>query len=179
MEKISNQQNDQLLDFLDGKLSGAEVAVLKTQLEQSPAMRERLEDLRLIHDLLSSRSVVKSSLSPAFTNNVMYNLDKAPSTSSLSPRNGLLLLIGILVATGVGMFLLATGSLDSLSGLVNLNELNLPKALQNFSIKSIPLSIKTVMKVVIMINLVIAFIVLDRTVLKPFFNRKQSTEGFN
>lgn len=179
MEKISNQQNDQLLDFLDGNLSGAEVAVLKTKLEQSPALRERLEDLRLIHDLLSSRADVKSSLTPAFTNNVMYNLDKAPSASSLSPRNGLFLLIGILVATGVGMFLLATGSLDSLSGLINMDELNLPKALQNFSIKSIPLSIKTVMKVVIMINLVIAFIVLDRTVLKPFFNRKQSTEGFN
>ncbi len=178
MEKISNQQNDKLLDFLDGKLSGAEVAVLKSQLEQLPALRERLEELRLIHDLLSGRSLVTSAPSPAFTDKVMHNLDKVPATSTLSPRNGLFLLIGIVVATAVGMLLLATGSLDTLSGPIHLSGLNLPKALQNLSIQSIPLNIKTVMKVVIMINLVIAFIVLDRTVLKPFFNRK-STQGLN
>lgn len=180
MEKISNQQNHRLQDFLEGKLSGAEATVLKAELEKSAVLRRQLEELRLLHSLLTERSKMDTIPSSDFTYNVMRNLDRNPSTvSTLSPRNGLLLLVGILVATGTGMFLLATGSLDSMNGLLPLKELNLPKVLTDVSIKTIPLSLKIIMKIAIIISLAIAFVVLDRTVLKPFFDRKHRRQSFS
>src|SRR6478609_5467354 len=114
MEKITQQQDDRLLDYLDGKLSGAEAAMLKNQLEQSAALNQRLEELRAVHTLLSNSTLVEPSKN--FTQFVMNNLDKVPvRTSTLSPRNGLILLCGILVATGITILLLATGSFDVLS----------------------------------------------------------------
>jgi len=183
MEKITTQQNDRLLDLLDGKLSGAEAAVLKKQLEQSPALRQRMEELRLVHTFLSDRSTITVPDSLAsFTERVMNNLDRMPSAASigsLSPRNGLLLLLGILVATGIGMVLLTTGAFDSLNGPIHLDALNVPKGLINITVESIPFSAKTLMKALIIINLCIAFIVLDRTVLKPFFDKKHRSQSFS
>lgn len=179
MEKITTQQNDHLLDLLDGKLSGAEANQLKKQLEQSPALRQRLEELHMVNTLLSERSsVITPSLH--FTDTVMNNLDRQPALSiAISPRNGLLLLCGILVAMVTSLLLLASGTFDKLDGSVPLETLNLPKQLVMVSVDSIPFSGKSIMKILIIVNLVLAFIVLDRSVLKPWFERKHKVQNFS
>jgi hypothetical protein len=178
MEKITVQQDDRLLDYLDGKLTDAEITLLKKQLEQSAILQHRLEELRFVHNILSNPS--KAELPPEFTNEVMKNLDKAFITPGmLSPRNGLMLLCGILIAVGITILFLTTGFFDIFNDPLNLSSLSLPKGIINQPLHSIPVSGKTLMKLLIGLNIGIAFLVLDRTVLKPYFNRKNSTQSFS
>ncbi len=178
MEKITIQQDDRLLDYLDGKLSGAEAAMLKNQLEQSIALKQRLEELRLVHSLLSATSLAEPSKN--FTQRVMNNLDHVPAKSNtLSPRNGLILLCGIIVASAITVLLLVTGSFDVMSKPIAIDAIRLPKEIVNQSLPSFSFSGKTLMKLLIVLNLGIAFLVLDRTVLKPYFGRKHRTESFS
>lgn len=176
MEKITIQQDDRLLDYLDGKLSGAEAAMLKNELEKSTVLKERLEELRLVHSLLNTSTL--SEPSSNFTHRVMRGLDRAPSiTSAISPRNGLILLCGILVATGITVLLIMGGSFDVLSNPIKVDDLNLPKEIVNQSLPSFNVSGKTLMKFLVVLNLGLAFLVLDRTVLKPFFGKKHNHQS--
>jgi len=178
MEKITQQQDDRLLDYLDGKLPGAEAAMLKNQLEQSPVLKQRLEELRDVHTLLSSSTLAEPSGN--FTQFVMNNLDKVPArASTLSPRNGLILLCGILVATGITILLLATGSFDVLSAPIQLESLKLPKEMITPSLPAFSVTGKTMMKILVILNIGLAFLVLDRTVLKPYFGRKHRSQSFS
>ena len=178
MEKITQQQDDRLLDYLDGKLSGTEAAMLKNQLEQSVALKHRLEELRMVHTLLSTSALVEPSKD--FTQFVMGNLDKVPvRANTLSPRNGLMLLCGILVATGITILLLASGSFDVLSAPIQMESLKLPKEILNQSLPTFSVSGKTLMKILVILNIGLAFLVLDRTVLKPYFGRKHRSQSFS
>jgi hypothetical protein len=178
MEKITQQQDDRLLDYLDGKLSGAEAAMLKNQLEHSPVLKQRLEELTDVHTLLSNSTLAEPSRN--FTQFVMNNLDKVPArANTLSPRNGLILLCGILVATGITILLLATGSFDILSTPIQMESLKIPKEIMNQSLPSISVTGKTMMKILVILNIGLAFLVLDRTVLKPYFGRKHRTPSFS
>jgi len=178
MEKITQKQDDRLLDYLDGKLSGAEAAMLKNQLEQSGSLNQRLEELRQVHALLAKSTLVEPSKD--FTQFVMNNLDKVPArASTLSPRNGFILLCGILVATGITILLLATGSFDVLGNPIQLESLKLPKEIITPSLPSVSITGKTMMKILVILNIGLAFLVLDRTVLKPYFGRKHHSQSFS
>jgi hypothetical protein len=178
MEKVTQSQDDRLLDYLDGKLSGAEAAMLKNQLEQSAVLKQRLEELRVIHTLLSTSRLAEPSKN--FTQFVMNNLDKVPARgNTLSPRNGLILLCGILVATGVTILLLATGSFDILSAPIQVESLKLPKEIVTPALPAFSVTGKTMMKLLVMLNIGLAFLVLDRTVLKPYFGKKHRSQTFS
>ena len=47
MEKLTTAQEDRLLNYLDGTLGPNEVLQLKEELEHSPALHARLEELRV------------------------------------------------------------------------------------------------------------------------------------
>jgi hypothetical protein len=178
MEKITIQQDDRLLDYLDGKLSGAEAAMLKNQLEQSSSLKQRLEELRAVHTLLSQSKLAEPSKD--FTRFIMSNLDKVPArANSLSPRNGLMLLCGILVATGITILLLATGAFDVFSAPIQMESLKIPKEIVNQSLPSFSITGKALMKILVILNIGLAFLVLDRTVLKPYFGRKHGSQSFS
>jgi hypothetical protein len=179
MEKISTQQSDHLLNYLDGKLSGAEVAALKKQLDHSSALRQRLEELQLVHSFLNERALSTLQPSSNFTHRVMSNLDKAPVLNgAMSPRNGLFLLGGIIVAISIGVLLIASGFFDSVKAPIQVTNLQLPEGIKNLSLPSISFNGKTVMKFLVVVNLGLAFLVLDRTVLKPYFDRKHHSQSF-
>jgi hypothetical protein len=173
MEKISAQESDRLLNYLDGKLSGVEVAALKRQLEHSAMLRQRLNELQVVHSFLNERASITVQPSSNFTNRVMNNLDKAPAVNgAISPRNGLFLLGGIFVAISIGVLLIASGFFDAVNAPIQVTNLQLPEGIKNMTLPSIPFNGKMVMKFLIVVNLGLAFLVLDRTVLKPFFDRK-------
>jgi hypothetical protein len=178
MEKLTTQQSDRLLNYLDGKMSGAEVEVLRKQLESSPLLRQRLEELQVVHSFLNARAEINIKPSPAFTDRVMNNLDKAPAIDgAISPRNGLLLLGGIIVAVSIGILLIASGFFDTVNAPIQLTNLQLPEEIKNLSLQSIPFNGKMLMKFLIVINLGLAFLVLDRTVLKPYFEKKHHSQS--
>lgn len=130
------------------------------------------EELKEVEKVLSKNKL--ESPSSNFTHRVMMNLHSMPVASSLSPRNGLFLLFGTVVAVTILTVLVTTGVFDSTGTTISLERLpdvEMTKDLQ----KTIPLSGKWLMQGLILLNIVLAFVLLDRTVLRPFFNRRISS----
>lgn len=134
--------------------------------------KNREEELKLIEKVLVKNKL--ESPSSNFTHRVMMNLHSMPVASSLSPRNGLLLLFGTVVAVTLLTILVSTGLFDSTGTTISLEQLpdsELTKDLQ----RTIPFNGKWLMEGLILLNIVLAFILLDRTILRPFFNRRMSS----
>lgn len=133
---------------------------------------DRDEELKLVEKVLSKGKLETPSSN--FTHRVMMNLHSMPVASSLSPRNGLFLLFGTVLAVTILTVLVTTGVFDSANGAISLEKLpenDITRDLQ----RTIPLSGKWLMNGLILLNIVLAFILLDRTVLRPFFNRRLSS----
>ena len=163
--------DDLLLDYLDGKLEGTSLQSLKQQLEQSPALQTRLEELRLIHLHLSSARL--ESPSNDFVDRVMKNLSaSSAAASALSPRNGLLLIAGILVAGGILAFMISTGTFDNANGVISLEKAQPATKYIQYTLPSLPLKGKVILDSILGISILLCLVVLDRTVLRPLFQKK-------
>ncbi len=170
MRKIAQEIDELLLQYLDGKLMGEKLEKIKRGLASSEALRERLEVLKLIQSSMQDSSLL--SPSPNFTKKVMNNLHRESPVPMVTPRNGLLLLLGVLVAIGIGASLVDAGFFNSVNGILSFDKMQLPSGINGPSIPSIPFNGKLLVNSFIALNLALAFILLDRVVLKPFFNRR-------
>ncbi|MBL7864738.1 MAG: hypothetical protein JNK10_07690 [Cyclobacteriaceae bacterium] len=174
MEKITTFQEDSLQDFLDGKLEGPALQQLKHELASSPALQHRLEELRRLHQSLSKQSL--QSPSSGFVAQVMKNLGQVSRSAYPSPRNGIMLLLGVMVATGMLVIMISAGVFDQIGGLISLEQLSPVKKYIQPSLPSLPINGKLIIQLLVGINLILAFIVLDRTVLRPFFQRRAGNQ---
>lgn len=171
MEKITDSQEARLQNFLDGKLEGAALQELKQELGASPALQHRLEELRPVHEFLKKNSI--QAPSAQFVDRVIRNLSRGALTTYPSPKNGLMLLAGVMVASGMLAMMLTAGTFDQISGSISIEQMEpLKKYVTTPSLPQININGKLVMNILIGINLVLAFIVLDRTILRPFFQRR-------
>ncbi len=173
MDKFTTKQDDQLLDYLDGKMDATNLQQLKKALESSSVLQARLEALRLVHRTLSHGKL--ESPSPSFVSKVMMNLDNASFSSGLSPKNGLLLLMGVTVATGMLLVMLNTGIFDQFKGLVAWPQ-SLPAQKYLQSLPAVSINGKLIIDILVGLNLLLAFLVLDKTVLKPFFQKRAGVQ---
>jgi hypothetical protein len=169
MEKI-NITDDQLLNYLDG--IGTEVGRkdLKEAIDKNPLAQKRLRELESVHFFFQNQ---KGLLEPSknFTEKVMADLHTKPSFTFFSPKNGLILLVGLIVASGLAMTLLSSGSFDQLHTILNLNSIPVKTDAIKMP-KSIPFDVKLFVKVFVMINLAIGLVLLDRTILRPIFQKR-------
>ncbi len=170
METITTAQDDRLLDYLDGRLDGITLQQLRKELESSATLQKRLEELRMVHRTLAGTQM--ESPSPAFVNTVMQNLHKTSFSSTLSPRNGLLLLLGMTVASGLLAVMMGAGVFDQFNGSISLEQVAPVKNYIQQSLPVVAISGKLIINIMIGLNLVLGFFVLDRTVLKPFFQKR-------
>lgn len=170
MKKVSQEIDELLVAYLDGELTGEKLEKVKKGLDTSEELRSRLEVLKLIQQSLERNTLLHPS--DNFTQRVMGNLDKVPTASVLTPKNGLILLAGILVAMGIGASLVDTGIFNTLNGMLSLNQIKLPTGVTTPTLPSIPLSGKLIVNSIIALNMGLAFLLLDRTILRPFFNRR-------
>lgn len=171
MEKLSPQQEEDLLNYLDGKLSPASALALKKQLETSPELSARLAELRIAHTVLSANKLEEPSSN--FTHRVMANLHRYPALIRTSPKNGLLLMVGTMVCTIILALLISSGVFDGISVPVSLDKI---PATQKVLQGPITFNGKWVMNGLIVLNLVIGFILLDKTILRPLFGRRSGME---
>ncbi len=170
MNKLSQEQEEKLLDYIDGTLSASEKELFEQAVKNSPAMQARLEELNALHTSL--RTIKIEQPSKNFTQQVMGKLDQYPiRSSSLLSRNGILLLIGVLLAVGISSLLLAGGVFDNTSSF-DLNQTIIPNKYIQQSLPTISFNGKMVVNVIILLNLALAFLVLDRAILKPWFERR-------
>lgn len=116
--------------------------------------------LRMVDETLSKNKL--ESPSSNFTHRVMMNLHSMPAASSLSPKNGVLLLCGTILALTILTALLGGGMFDSVIKTIDVPQIK----------TSIPVNGKWIVNGLVMLNIVLAFILLDRTILRPLFNRR-------
>jgi anti-sigma factor RsiW len=172
MKKIPQQLEDTLLDYLDGKLDQLQRETFEQALKTNTALQDRLEELKKTD--LALRELTADYPSKNFTATVMSRLDQYPSRAGLSIRNGILLLSGILAVMAIAVFLLWTGAFDHPSNL-DLNNVSLVQRYIKQSLPSIPVDGKIMVNVIVLLNLALALIVLDRAILRPFFQRRMQT----
>jgi anti-sigma factor RsiW len=169
MKKITQNTDDLLLDYLDGKLQAEEYAKVSDLLAADPEIKNRFEQLKQMHHY--SLAATLEQPSAHFTESVMKRLQE-PSRTGVSLRNGLALLLGIIVVTGMATWLLSAGVFDRSHTRLDLSELPF---LQKFNFKSLPsiaVEGRLVVNIIILLNLALALILLDRVILKPLFQRR-------
>jgi hypothetical protein len=170
MKKISQEQESTLLDYIDGTLNTTEKELFEQEVKNSPALQVRLEEFNSLDSNL--RTIKIEQPSKNFTQQVMGKLDQYPiRSSSLLSRNGIFLLIGVLVAVGISSLLLAGGVFDNTSSF-DLNQTIIPNKYIQQSLPTISFNGKIVVNIIILLNLALAFLVLDRAILKPWFERR-------
>jgi hypothetical protein len=153
-------------------LDSSGVKLLELELTQNPALRARLELLQSLHADLQMGKMEQPSRN--FTQQVMSRLDQYP-LKSLSIRNGILLLIGVLVAALLAAFLVSSGVFDHATTTIDLNQVSLPDQYLPQTLPSFRFDGKLIVNTIIVLNLVLAWLVLDRAVLKPYFKRRMMT----
>jgi hypothetical protein len=168
--KVSQSVDDMLSDYLDGKLSPSERVKTEDAIRNNPAWQERVEELRMINSLLSQQKI--ESPSPTFTDQVMAHLHQYPVSNGFSIRKGILLLTGVLVVIGIATLLLSTGAFDNTTTNIDLNQIDVSRKFTNNPLPSFKLDGKFIVNIIIILNLGLAWIVLDRTILKPFVQRR-------
>lgn len=171
MRNISQEIDDLLIQYLEGNLSGDKLDKIKQGLATSEELQNRLEVLKLIQSSFQQEKIVHPSAN--FTKRVMSNLHRVPATNVVTPKNGLLLLCGVLVAIGIGVVMVDAGFFNSLNGILSINQFELPSGSKTPSIPSIPLSGKIIFNGIIALNLGLAFLILDRTILRPYFRNRR------
>ena len=102
----------------------------------------------------------------------MGNLHRtSASVISLPSRNKILLLAGIFTLVGIGVLLLADGAFSSITS-ITIDQTLIPNEKILEHIPSIPFNGTLIINIVVLMNLALAFIILDRAVLKPWFHRR-------
>jgi hypothetical protein len=128
------------------------------------------DELRTIDSFLQSIQIEQPSAN--FTQKVMGNLHRASASAiSLPSRNKILLLAGILTVIGIGLLLLYGGAFSNINS-ITFDQTLIPNEKLREHIPSIPFNGTIIINIVILMNLTLAFIILDRAVLKPWFHRR-------
>jgi len=170
MKEVPQSVDDTLLDYLDGRLSPSEVEKVEKELQQNAIWRSRLDELDVIASSL--REISFDQPSKNFTQSVMRRLDQSPSASGYSVRNGVWLLIGVLVTISLAAVLVAAGVFDDSITSIDLNQVDFSKRFIKTPLPSFQFSGKMIVNSIIVLNLGLAWLVLDRVILKPFFQRR-------
>lgn len=171
MENISAYDEQLILDFIDGHLDSLKAREVEDQIRNSAQLKSRFEELLKIHAALKASAHLETP-SRDFTRQVMDKLDSFRATSVLSPRNGLLLFGGIVVAIGIGLLLLKAGAFDTFNGTVAFDSIPIRKDWIKSPLPALPVSGKRIMEIALMVITGLSFVLLDRTVLRPFFGRR-------
>jgi hypothetical protein len=162
--------DDELLNFLDGMGSEPERKILEKTINENQSAQKRLKELQHIHFFLQNQKGLEQP-SKNFTEKVMSGLKTDSSFTFFSPKNGLILLLGLIVASGLALALLSSGTFDQLHTMFNINSIPLKTDVVKIP-TSIPFDLKLFVKVFVMINLIIALVLLDRTILRPIFQKR-------
>lgn len=173
MNKLSPAKDEELLRYLDGELDPAQKINLEAEIQNSTLLRKRLEELQSVRSFLM-RKVILETPSKNFTQKVMEGLEAQPVRSLFSPRKGLLLLIGVIIASAISLMLLTNGVFDQTSTSLIVDAAPIKnKWIQDPSF-SIPFNGKILVNGILFLNLGLALILLDRTILRPLFQKRTS-----
>jgi anti-sigma factor RsiW len=173
MNKLSPAKEEELLRYLDGDLEPAQKIKLEAELQTAADLNGRLEELRVIRLYLLRKATLETP-SKTFTQKVMAGLDAQPVKSLFSPRKGLLLLMGVIIASVLALMLLSNGLFDQTNTSLLVDATPIKNKWIQDTTFSIPFNGKILVNGIIFINLALALVLLDRTVLRPLFQKRAS-----
>ncbi len=170
MEKDFNNSEHKILDYLDGTMSPAEIEFFEQSMKNAQTLRKKVAEQRLLESTLKTMRLVDPSSS--FTQNVMTRIQESPQSFNLSVRNGILLLLGVMVVSFLAVWLVQSGVFDQSTALNVNNETGLISKYIKQPLPSIPVNGKLIVNIIVLINLALGFLILDRAVLRPYFERR-------
>jgi anti-sigma factor RsiW len=171
MNKLSPAKEEELLRYLDGELNSEEKINLEAEIQSSAILKKRLKELQTVQSFLMRKATLETP-SRNFTQKVMEGLDAQPVRSLFSPRKGLLLLTGVIIASGIALMLLTNGVFDATTTALVVDAAPIKnKWIQDPSF-SIPFNGKILVNGIIFLNLGLALVLLDRTILRPLFQKR-------
>lgn len=160
------------LEYLDGTMNASERKSFEIFIETSPELKQRLNEIRTADLLLRNEPRLEPSI--YFTKNVLASLDQKPYQSR-SIFNNILLLCGIIGIVAICVILLTTGAFDSATTHINLDSLNIASKYVKKNLPSIAINGKLMVNIVIILNLLVALLILDKGILKPLFQKRMRT----
>jgi anti-sigma factor RsiW len=169
MKKLPHHMEDTILDYLDGNLTDTQRDVFEKLMDSDPDLRARMEEIRLTDQAL--RLQTPEHPSKNFTAVVMARLDNYPARSGLSVRSGIFLLLGSLSVMAIAMMLVSAGVFDE-TATFDLNNITIAQRYIKQTLPSIPIDGKLLVNAIILMNMVLAFVVLDRAILRPLFQKR-------
>ena len=170
MKRITQNLDDRLVDYLDGKLSDDEKRTIENLVSADADVRQRLSDLQETESAL--RHMPLEYPAKNFTDAVMSRLDDYPARATFSLRNSILLLLGVVFSIGIGAWLLAMGVFDQTQTTFQFVQLPLAEKYIRDSLPPVTINGKLLLNIVLIVNLALALLILDRAILKPFFQRR-------
>lgn len=173
MKELSQQDRDQLGRYLDNELTTSEREQFERRLMNEQSLQEKFASLAEAHELMKAQNLFSPSKN--FTQRVMSNLDQynAPAFS-FSIRNGLLLLTGVFVAGLLALYLAGSGVFDGPVTIANPVGDVLPDKLLERRLPTFTFDGRILVNSIVLLNLVLGWLVLDRTILRPWFNRRMA-----
>jgi hypothetical protein len=171
MKKLPQHLEDILLDYLDGNLTSARREEFEQLLKANSDLQVRLEELRMADQVLRHLSVEQPSKN--FTSLVMSRLDQYPARTGFSNeiQNGILLLTGIIIVMAIAVTLVYSGVFNE-NTTFDPNRVTWIHRYIKQTLPSISIDGKLIVNVIILMNMALAFIVLDRTILRPIFRQR-------
>ena len=165
-----NKEDDdiRLLEYLDGKLNADDAAQLARRMENDATLKGRLRELQALNGMFSNQSADQPS--HGFTSTVMSRLNQYPRGAASPIWKGVMLMVGILVTVALASWLLSIGIFDNTR--INLNSVIFNTDPVRQTLPTVTFDGKTIVNAIIIFNLVVAFFLLDRAVLKPWFQRR-------
>jgi hypothetical protein len=161
---------NEIFDYLDGSMSVDAKSAFEARMSVDEALKQRVNEVRKLEAMTISH--LQDMPSKSFTMKVMANLDVNPLYTGISIRNGLMLLAGVLALVGICVTMVVSGVFDTTQTVIEVKQLEVVNKYVETPLPSIPFDGKLFANIVIFLNLIIALIVLDRAVLKPFFQRR-------
>ncbi len=171
MNKLSPEKEEELLRYLDDELDTVQKLNLEGEIQHSTLLKTRLKELQSVQSFLIHKSAFETP-SKNFTLKVMAGLDEQPVRSLFSPRKGLLLLMGIIIASGISLILLTNGVFDQSTTSLMVDVAPIKNKWFPYPSFSIPFNGKILVNGIIFLNLGLALVLLDRTILRPLFQKR-------
>ncbi len=164
------KSDDRILRYLDGLMSETEKEAFLKEVATISTLQERLKEMEAVHLFLLKKSKLEIP-SKNFTQKVMSGLEAKPNIF-ISPRNGLYLLAGILVASGILVSLISNGVFNDLSTTIAIENPLVKQQIVKTPTFNLPFDSKTIIKSILLVTMALAFVMLDRTILRPLFQKR-------
>jgi anti-sigma factor RsiW len=161
--------NELLVRYHSGELDDTTAEQVRQELQRSPGLQQQLAHLIAIDRFLQQQSKLAQP-SKNFTDKVMHGISLPVSSRVLSPKMGMLLLTGIFTMVIVALYILRSGWYDSVDFSLNVNVQSL--YFEKLTSPNFQFPAKWVVTTFLILNLLVGFVLLDRTILKPYFQRR-------